>query len=78
VQWDAARELVDTEHHGLVARLSGGAVILPAEGDAPFVEGQQSLFEIATQYVTGRRRLGKAPTAGLPLSQEIVRGIRPS
>ena len=43
VQQEAAHELVGTERHGLVARLPRGAVILPAEGDAPFVEGQQSL-----------------------------------
>ena len=52
VQQEAAHELVGAERHRLVARLARGAVVLPAEGDAAFVEARASgEFEIATRWV---------------------------
>jgi len=41
VQQKATHELVGSERHRLVTRLPRGAVVLPPEGDAAFVECQQ-------------------------------------
>ena len=38
MQQEAAHELLHRERHGLVARTSFGSVILPAEGNATFIE----------------------------------------
>src|SRR5687767_8476704 len=43
VEQEAAHELVGTERHGLAARSARGPVILPAEGDAVLVQGNQAL-----------------------------------
>jgi hypothetical protein len=40
---EAAHELIGFERHGLVAGAPLGPVVLPAEGDAAFVEGDQAL-----------------------------------
>ena len=53
------------EGHGLVARLARGAVVLPAEGDATIVEGEQASVRdrhpvgVARQIGEHRRRAGE-------------------
>ena len=42
VQQEAPHELLGAERHGFVARVAFGAVILPAEGDAALIEGDES------------------------------------
>ena len=65
VQQEAAHELVGTERHRLVARLPRGAVILPAEGDAAFIEREQPLVRdrhpvgVAGQIGEHRSRAGE-------------------
>ena len=42
VQQEAAHELVGLERHGLVPRAALGPIVLPAEGDAALVHGEQA------------------------------------
>jgi len=49
VQQESTHELTGLERHGLVAGASLGAVILPVEGHAPFIERDDSPVDAALQ-----------------------------
>ena len=51
VHQEAADELVRCERHGFVAGRPLAAVVLPAEGDAAIIQGDEAGFEIATRWV---------------------------
>ena len=42
VQQEAAHELLGGEGHGLVSRAAFGPIVFPAEGDAAFIQAQES------------------------------------
>ena len=64
VQQEAAHELIGTERHGLVARLPGGAVVLPVKGDASLVECEQS-------PIRNRPLAGETPGLSEPLGRAL-------